>query len=216
MAPSVTTNRTKRRIWLTRSARSKRKKRPSMGRLRGEHTPGAAGRPGCDVAPSNLPVQFSGRSACGRRVRALRSPAPRGRARHVRRIVLVHWNAAEAAERVARLARSGYDARVLSGQGGAGLRRLRANPPDAIVIDLARLPSQGLAVATFLRQQKATRGVPLVFVGGAPEKVARARALLPDATYADWGRVRGALRKAIARRTERPVVPGTMDAYSGT
>jgi len=81
------------------------------------------------------------------------------------------------------------------------------------VIDLSRLPSHGLAVAGWLRQTKATRRVPIVFVGG---DAARAKKLLPDATYTEWSRIRSALRRAIAHPPGKPVVPGTMDAYSGT
>ncbi len=81
------------------------------------------------------------------------------------------------------------------------------------MIDLSRLPSHGLAVAGWLRQTKATRRVPIVFVGG---DAARAKKLLPDATYTEWSRIRSALRRAIAHPPGKPVVPGTMDAYSGT
>jgi hypothetical protein len=97
------------------------------------------------------------------------------------------------------------------------LRALAADPPGAIVIDLGRLPSQGRAVGTALRQQKATRDVPLLFVAGDPEKTARVKALLPDAVYTTWRGIEGALRRALrARPTPRPVVPDTMAGYSGT
>ncbi len=48
--------------------------------------------------------------------------------------------------------------------------------------------------------------MPLVFVDGDPEKVARIQALLPDATYTTWARIRGALARAIASPPEAPVV----------
>lgn len=131
------------------------------------------------------------------------------------RIVLIHWNTAEAEERAARLRRAGHKVSCYADQGGAGLRAFREHPPDVFLIDLGRLPSHGRAVATFLRQQKATRLVPLVFVAGEPEKVARVRALLPDAAYADWSRVRGALRQALRKPPAKPLVPGTMAGYSG-
>jgi len=98
----------------------------------------------------------------------------------VSRVLLVHWNPEEARERASRLRASGHRVEVYAGRGGEGLRELRDRPPDAVVIDLSRLPSHGRAVAVFLRQQKGTRHVPLVFVEGEPEKVARARSLLPD------------------------------------
>jgi hypothetical protein len=71
-------------------------------------------------------------------------------------------------------------------------------------------------LAVWLRQQKATRNVPLVFVEGAPDKTTKIREMMPDATFTDWRRIRGALDKAISRPPVDPLVPGTMDSYSGT
>ncbi len=99
----------------------------------------------------------------------------------MKRIVLIHWNASEAENRAGRLRPGGYHVVPLAPQGASALRELRSNPPDVFVIDLSRLPSQGRAVATLLRQQKETRQIPIVFVDGAPEKVARIRETLPDA-----------------------------------
>jgi hypothetical protein len=131
------------------------------------------------------------------------------------RVVLIHWNAQEAKEQTKRLRAAGHAAEFLVPQGGASLRVFRENPPDAFVIDLSRLPSQGCAAATFLRQQKSTRRVPLVFVGGEPQRVERVRNLLPDAEYAEWARIGSALRRAIENPPSNPSVPGTMARYAG-
>ena len=128
----------------------------------------------------------------------------------------MHWNAAEAQQRAGILNSAGYDAEVFPPQDAPALRRYREAPPDAFIIDLSRLPSQGRAVATVLRQQKATRNVPLVFAGGAPEKVAQTQKLLPDAMYAEWQKIGAALKSALAKPPAEPVVPGTMDSYLGT
>jgi CheY-like chemotaxis protein len=135
----------------------------------------------------------------------------------VPRVLLVHWKPEEAGTHITALRKAGHDVRVLDPDGMPELRALAGNPPDAIVIDLGRLPSQGRAVATALRQRKATRDVPLVFVEGDPEKTARVKALLPDAAYTKWPGLVGALRKAAgARPKTKPVVPSTMAGYSGT
>ena len=131
-------------------------------------------------------------------------------------IRLVHWNAAEAAERAARLAHGGLrvDHAPLD---PAGLKALRADPPDAVVIDLSRLPSHGRDLGAALRQSKATRGIPLVFVGDDPAKVARVRELLPDAIYTDWAGIRSALAHAMVDPPTDPVVPASnLAGYSGT
>jgi hypothetical protein len=134
----------------------------------------------------------------------------------MQRVRLLHWNADEAQERAERLAVLGYkvDYAALD---ASGLRRLREDPPDAVVIDLGRVPSQGRDVALGLRKHKATRRVPLVFVDGDPEKVARVKLLLPDAVYTTWIKIGEALRDAIAHPPVDPVVPAsTMDGYAGT
>ena len=132
------------------------------------------------------------------------------------RVLVIHWNAAEAAERADRLRREGFDVETFSGPGGDAFRALADNPPDAILIDLARLPSHGGAVGIAFRQRKATRAVPLVFIEGDPEKTARTRTLLPDAVFTTWPKAGAALRRALRQRPVTPVVPDTFAGYSGT
>jgi hypothetical protein len=132
------------------------------------------------------------------------------------RIVLLHQKAEEAEKRAAPLRRAGHDVEIPAIREGADLRKLRRSPPDAFLIDLDRLPSHGRAAAVMLRQQKETRAVPILFAGGAAEKVAATRKLLPDAAYTDWSHVRSALRRALKGPPPKPVVPGTMQGYSGT
>jgi CheY-like chemotaxis protein len=90
-----------------------------------------------------------------------------------------------------------------------------ADPPDAVVIDLDRRPSDGLVIGIQLRRQPATRHTPQVFAGGEPDKVERVRALLPDARYSDWEGIATQLRTAIERPPEDPVVPDAMAPYAG-
>jgi len=120
---------------------------------------------------------------------------------------LIHWNEDEGLERQKQLEALGYDAAFDFGDGPAVIRVLRASTPDAVVIDLSRMPSHGREVGRVLRMAKSSRHWPLVFVDGEPEKVAPTRALLPDATYTSWGRIKTALPRAIARPPASPVVP---------
>jgi CheY-like chemotaxis protein len=133
----------------------------------------------------------------------------------VSRIILFHWHAAEAEERAERLRSSGHQVTALSRGDTPGLRPLRNDPPETFVIDLQRAPSTGMAVATWLRQQRATRHVPIVFVVGDREKTDRVRRHLPDAVYTSWDTMQDALRQAVANAPEKPIVPGTMDSYRG-
>jgi hypothetical protein len=129
-----------------------------------------------------------------------------------RRVVVVHFNPPNLDKRLAKL--SEFDVATVVPKGPAELKPLRERPPDAFVVDLDRRPSEGRSVAVQLRRYASTRSVPLVFAGGEEGQVARVRNLLPDAEYVSWGGVLGGLKRA--KRLEKPVVPGTMDAYSQT
>ena len=134
-----------------------------------------------------------------------------------RRVQLIHWNAAEARERIETLRSAGYEVAYELPIGLGLLREMRSDPPSAIVIDLTRLPSHGRDVGLAFRQRKATRQVPLVFVGGDPEKVAGIKKILPDAVFTGWSQVRSSLKRATAHPPENPVVPKSLlEGYSGT
>ncbi len=101
--------------------------------------------------------------------------------------------------------------------GPPAMRRLRQSPPSALIIDLSRLPSQGRDLALAVREYKSTRYVPIVFVEGDAEKVARVKKNLPDAAYTSWRRIRSSLKRAIAHPPQAPIVPSSrLDGYSGT
>jgi hypothetical protein len=131
-------------------------------------------------------------------------------------IRLIHWNAGEAGPRAERLRALGYAVNDALPNGPSLLKELAQEPPAALVIDLSRLPSQGRDVALSIRERKASRRVPLVFVGGEPEKVERVRELLPDAVYTTWDGIEDALHEAIAHPPANPVVPESSFAgYAG-
>lgn len=131
------------------------------------------------------------------------------------RILLIHWNADEAEARAARLRTAGHEVAILAdAKDGDAPKRIAADPPELFVIDLARLPSHGRELGGWLRRNRATRQVPLLFVEGDPAKTDRVRALLPDAHFTPWTRVRGAVTRALKARPKKPVVPGAMDGYA--
>jgi hypothetical protein len=136
------------------------------------------------------------------------------------RVMLVHWNAEEAAERAERLRTARHSVETVETfsdhEGGKEARRWRDDPPDAFVIDLARLPSHGCATAGYIRDVKALREKPIVFVAGEAENVARARRLLPDAVFADWSNIRSVLKEALANPPASPVRIQSTSGYSGT
>jgi hypothetical protein len=123
------------------------------------------------------------------------------------RLRLIHWNGPEGRERKHRLTDLGHQVDFDDLEVVQNRRALRTTLPDAYVIDLSRLPAQGREIAMSLRTRKDTRPIPIVFVGGDPQKVAQVKAVLPDAAYTTWGRIRTTLPQAMVRRPASPVVP---------
>lgn len=122
------------------------------------------------------------------------------------RVRLIHWKSEEADQRIERIEKAGFIAEFEKCDTPTW-KTIRANPPDAIVIDLGRLPSHGREVAIMFRDSKKTRHIPLVFVDGEPEKVKKVQSTLPDAIYTTWPRIKSAIVKAVSAPPADPVVP---------
>jgi hypothetical protein len=130
------------------------------------------------------------------------------------RIALIH--SPDSATRTRDLEEAGYSVAAYGPLIRAQMISIRDQPPEAFIIDLSRVPSDGQAFAIWLRQQKNTRRVPILFVGGAAQKVARVREILPDIPAVAWEDVLPVLHDALNNPIENPIVPGTFDSYSGT
>jgi len=120
---------------------------------------------------------------------------------------LICWKEELARERavVLKKARFEVDASPLNTSRLIG--RIMANPPLAIVIDLDRMPSHGLAVGVVLRRSASARRIPLVFAGGLEEKAERIRRELPDAVFTPWSEIGRAVRRAVKSAPAAPVKP---------
>jgi CheY-like chemotaxis protein len=132
------------------------------------------------------------------------------------RVLVVHWRAEDAEPALEVLRKGGFDAALAGADGARAIRAVREQQPAAVVIDLSRLPSHGREVAIELRKSAKTRQIPLIFLGGAPEKVDAIRALMPDASYCDIRELAKTVRAAIRNKPEAPVQPlAMMDRYKG-
>ena len=130
-------------------------------------------------------------------------------------IRLICWNLVEAKEKAARLESAGYRVEF-EPYTPEVMRQVRHDPPAAVVIDLARLPSQGRDVALQLRQFKSTRLAPLVLCGGDPLKLPKIQELLLDAVYTAWEDLLPALEQAMRSPLKNVVVPESSFAgYAG-
>lgn len=120
---------------------------------------------------------------------------------------MIHREPSEAAEIAGRLRDRGIEASAYQSLGARGFRQIRTEAPELILIDLVRLPSYGKALGVLLRENKALRSIPLVFLAGDPKKTAEVRRILPDAGFASWSDLPSAIARAIERPPAAPRSP---------
>jgi hypothetical protein len=140
-----------------------------------------------------------------------------GRVSPTKLLRLVSWNPQATAERARELEKAGFKVHA----GPAPTKQLATHfrdlAPAAIVIDMDKLPSHGRAVAVVLRTTKSTRHFPMVFAGGEPEKVERARQDMPDACFTDWKNAARSIQRYISAAPLSPIQPpGYMDQFTGS
>ena len=111
-------------------------------------------------------------------------------------VYFVHWHEAEAKSRAAELVAAGLS--VGTHWSSDHDYRWDDNVPDVVVISLDRLPSHGCAVAEWVWEAKKRQHVPIVFAGGAPDKVQATREKFPTATFCDWSEVARLLGRLVA------------------
>jgi DNA-binding NarL/FixJ family response regulator len=112
-------------------------------------------------------------------------------------LFLFQWHAESAQQRAAELREDGWEVLVESEDGARGGKAVIENPPDVIVFDLARRPSHSRETAEAIQWRKATRGVPIVFVDGTEEIIAKTKAKVKDGVYTTSAELRSMLEKFV-------------------
>jgi len=120
---------------------------------------------------------------------------------------MISWNVKAAGERKHLLESQGFRVDPVMSHGTGMVGKLTAAAPLAVVIDLDSKPAYGREVAIYMRNTASIRHLPLVFVGGVAEKIARVRAELPDAVYCGWDAVKAEINRAITAPPVRPLRP---------
>ena len=131
-------------------------------------------------------------------------------------IQLIHWKIEESKLLAEKLNGLGYTVNNQLPINQQFFKNLRANPPQIMVIDLSRLPSQGRDVAINIRTHKTTQTIPIIFTDGDPEKVKTIQQILPDAIYCDWDGIEAAIQQAINDPPEAKPLDSVFAGYSGT
>jgi CheY-like chemotaxis protein len=116
------------------------------------------------------------------------------------KLFLVMWDE-DAACHACDLRDAGWFVDLEHEDGGQAFRVIRADPPDVVVIDLSRKPSHGREVARALRDNSATRALPLIVVEGDDASRERLRSIAPDAMFVAWVELLDAL-ELVARSGE--------------
>lgn len=132
-------------------------------------------------------------------------------------IIYLHWHAGEAAAHVRPLKAAGHRVRTLASVDAAA--DFITSSPDALVISLDRLPSHGQAVAAVFWEAKKRHQTPIVFVGGATDKVRAAQAKFKTAIFCHRNQLTDVVGQISSGSLTIPVVatvrrPSTSD-YSG-
>jgi hypothetical protein len=91
------------------------------------------------------------------------------------RLFLFHWDKAGAKARAAELAADGWRIKLESEEGSRGSKNLRAFAPDVVVFDLAKKPSHSRECGRALRNAKAFRETPFIFVDGSDEDISKTK-----------------------------------------
>lgn len=100
------------------------------------------------------------------------------------RVFYLHYNRDEALERVRELRAAGYTVSYhYSSQDPP--RFPRKNLPDIVIVSLERLPSHARRLVEWLWEAKYRQAIPVVFVGGDPQKVAAVRKRFPAARFCE-------------------------------
>ena len=104
------------------------------------------------------------------------------------RVRIIHWKPTESGPLIEACRACGFDVVYDDVPFPALAKEIRHNQPDALVIDLTRLPSHGREVAMAIRRTKYSRHIPIIFVDGEAEKVEGIRVHLPDAVFTSAAR----------------------------
>lgn len=99
------------------------------------------------------------------------------------KVFLVHWREAEAEVLAREIRNMGWRVDVESNDGARAGKRIKQDRPDVVVIYLSRLPSHGRETGYSLKGIKSLKDIPLVYVDGNEEAIARTRDVIPDAIY---------------------------------
>ncbi|MEX2144326.1 MAG: hypothetical protein WD740_07000 [Anaerolineales bacterium] len=99
------------------------------------------------------------------------------------KLFLFHWKKDEVKEYAEPLRRQGWEVEVECEDGARGAKAVKLDPPQVVVFYLTRLPSHSLSTADHIAQTRSLRQIPLLFVGGEAEVIAKTKQKIPSGLF---------------------------------
>jgi hypothetical protein len=96
---------------------------------------------------------------------------------------LFHWEKEGAKVRAAELAADGWEVEMEFEEGSRGCKNLKAFALDVAVFDIAQKAVHSRECGRALRNAKAFRETPFIFVDGTDEEIAKAKAKVPETIF---------------------------------
>lgn len=102
------------------------------------------------------------------------------------KILLVDWDADQAADYAASLEAAGWSLLVESGHDSTILNYLQSGRIRVVVISLSKFSNRGASLADAIYAHQENRSIPLVFIDGSEEVVCMLRQKFTDALFTSW------------------------------
>lgn len=111
------------------------------------------------------------------------------------KIFLFQWEKRTAHKRAQELYLQGWYVEIEAEDGARGGKKVLANPPSAIVMDLSRKPAHSRETAHALRAYKAGRYLPIIFVDGNSDDIEKTKSKIPNALFVKSSQLEGLLKE---------------------
>jgi hypothetical protein len=111
------------------------------------------------------------------------------------KLFLFHWEKEGATARAAELAADGWMVEMEFEEGSRGSKNLKAFGPDVVVLDIAKRPSHSRECGRALRNAKAFRETPFIFVDGSEEDISKTKEKVSTPIFA----TSAALKKVLSK-----------------
>ena len=111
------------------------------------------------------------------------------------KLFLFHWEKEGATARAAELTADGWSVQMEFEEGSRGCKKLKAFGPDVVVFDIAQKAVHSRECGRALRNAKAFRETPFIFVDGTDEDISKAKAKVPAAIFTTSAALKNAVSK---------------------